>query len=147
MSVIDTNKVDAMGVSAQSGELCMLITDHLDWEDEYTHLRLLQDKINAYLAYLESGQWKNRYPGNYPNICIEINFLYDITPNCEKFLQTVQDQVGQYGVRIKAVIADGALRKELAEDKPEPSPATDKGAEEKTAPKKSKFRFPFFGKK
>ena len=133
MSVIDTNKVDAMGVSKQSGELCMLITDHLDWADEYTHLRLLQDKINAYLAYLESGEWKSRYPENYKNICIEINFLYDITPNCEKFLQTVQDQLGQYGVRIKAVISDDGVDKKA-----------DNTESEKP---KSKFRFPFFGKK
>lgn len=113
MSVTDMNKVDAMGVSPDGKELCMLITDHLDWKDEFIHLDILQDKINAYLAYLEAGEWKKRYPGSYEHIRIEVNFLYDITENCEKFLQAVQDQVGQYGIRIKAVIVDESVREQF----------------------------------
>lgn len=115
MSIADLDKVDAMGVSPDGKELCMLITDHLPWDDEYIHLDILQDKLNAYLAHLENGEWKNSYPGKYERITIEIHFLYEITPNCEKFLQAVQDQLGQYGIRIKAVIADEETRQKTME--------------------------------
>lgn len=133
MSVTDLDKVDAMGISPDGKEVCMMITDHLDWEDEPTHLIILQDKINAYLAYLEDGEWKNQFPGEFDHIRIEIAFVYDITENCQKFLQAVQDQLGQYGIRIQADVADDVLRREITE-KPK--------AQQKPRP-----RFPFFRKK
>lgn len=114
MSVTDMNKVDAMGISPDGSELCMLIADNLDWNEEYIHLDILQDKINAYISYLESGDWRKTYPQEFKHIRIEINFLYEITENCEKFLQAVQDQLGQYGIRIKAVIADEDIRKQFS---------------------------------
>ena len=36
---------------------------------------------------------------------IEIHFKYDITDNCQKFLQVVQDQLGRIGIKIKAQIS------------------------------------------
>lgn len=50
MSVVESNKIDAMGKSKEKKELSLLITDHLEWENEYEHLVILQDKINSYLV-------------------------------------------------------------------------------------------------
>ena len=36
---------------------------------------------------------------------IEIHFKYDITENCKKFLNTVQNQIGQYGIKIEAGVS------------------------------------------
>lgn len=36
---------------------------------------------------------------------IEIHFKYEISQNCEKFLNTVQSQVAQYGIKIEAHIS------------------------------------------
>jgi len=35
MSVIEPDKIDGMGKSKESNELLLLITDHLDWENEH----------------------------------------------------------------------------------------------------------------
>ncbi|WP_346426369.1 DUF6572 domain-containing protein [Bacillus cereus] len=32
-----------------------MIIDHLDWENTLQHLTLLQDKINAYVSFIENG--------------------------------------------------------------------------------------------
>ena len=32
------------------------MTDHLDWKDPQAHLLLIQEKLNAYIAFVESGQ-------------------------------------------------------------------------------------------
>ena len=37
---------------------------------------------------------------------IETHFKYSITENCEKFLNAVQDQVGQSGIKIEALIGE-----------------------------------------
>lgn len=70
---------------------------------EYEHLTLLQEKINAYISYLESKQYEELYPDIVINMAIiEIHFKYDITNKCEEFLNRVQNQIGQYGILIKA---------------------------------------------
>ena len=55
MSVVESGAVDGIGL-AENETMKMLITDHLDWQDEYKHLLILQEKINAYIGFCESGQ-------------------------------------------------------------------------------------------
>lgn len=56
MSVLNSDVLD--GVAHNNGELVMLISDHLDWSNEGEHLLALQDKINAYIAFWETMQYK-----------------------------------------------------------------------------------------
>lgn len=106
MSIADLDKVDAMGLSQDGKRLCLFIADLLNWEDEYVHLDILQDKINSYVSFLEGEQWKSSFSQDLEGATIQIDFLYEITPNCEKFLQAVQDQLGQYCIEIKVVVVD-----------------------------------------
>jgi hypothetical protein len=61
MSVEQTDKVDFIGVDDATGDVALGISDHLEWADE-DHLRILQDKINAYLRFVESGEILESYP-------------------------------------------------------------------------------------
>ena len=75
MSVVDKDIVDGIALS-ENKVIKLLLTDHLDWEEEYEHLLMLQDKINSYLAFCESGQYKEVYK-NCEAECVvfEIHFL------------------------------------------------------------------------
>ncbi|MFA0814300.1 MAG: DUF6572 domain-containing protein [Anaerofustis sp.] len=109
MTVLETNVIDKMGVKEEGDCLALLISDHLEWNNEYEHLKILQDKINAYIAFLEDKQFEETYPDNhFKYASIEIHFMYDITENCEKFLQVVQDQVGELGIKIVAEITNSS---------------------------------------
>lgn len=111
MAIDNPKTIDGMAIDRERNALVLLLTDHLAWEDpeapsELEHLELLQDKINAYISFLESGQFKESYPGeDFAMAAIQVHFKHNITENCEKFLNAVQDQVGQLGVKIEAVIA------------------------------------------
>lgn len=106
MSILETDKVDAIGIAEDGTAIALMLADHLDWSNEYEHLLLLQKKINAYLAYLEDKQYQETYPNhNFSHAVITIYFKHDIPQVCEKFLQVVQDQVGELGVEIQATIA------------------------------------------
>lgn len=61
MTVADTIAVDA--ILRDSAKIELVIIDHLQW-DEYgrVHMYLLQEKINKYLAYIESGEFVRSYP-------------------------------------------------------------------------------------
>ena len=110
MAIDDVQVIDGVGIDRERKAICLLLTDHLAWKgddslSEYDHLMLLQEKINAYISYLESKQYEEQYPSEvFDMAVIEIHFKYDITDNCEKFLNTVQSQVGQYGIKIEAHI-------------------------------------------
>ena len=59
----------------------------------------------TYLSYLETKQYEKNYPEtSFKMAIIEIHFKYKISQNCEKFLNTVQNQVAQYGIKIEAQI-------------------------------------------
>ena len=56
MSILETEKIDLVATRPESPVVKLVISDHLEWDDLYNHSRLLQAKINAYLAFVESGQ-------------------------------------------------------------------------------------------
>ncbi len=85
--------------------LILLITDHLDWAEEYEHLLQLQNKINAYIDFLESEQYKDTYPEiQFATYCIEIHFRYEITLNCIKFLDTINKQLSINNILIEVIV-------------------------------------------
>lgn len=63
MSIEQVNTVDFVSIDDATGEALLTIADHLPWNaDEETHLLLLQDKLNAYLRFIESGEIAKRFP-------------------------------------------------------------------------------------
>lgn len=56
MSITETNKIDIVAARPDSSIVRLVITDHLGWNDLEAHARLLQDKVNTYLEFVESGQ-------------------------------------------------------------------------------------------
>ena len=107
MAIDNTNVIDGVAINNENKAVCLLLTDHLQWNgnntlSEQDHLHLLQDKINAYISYLENRQYEEQYPEQeFIMAIIEIHFKYDITENCEKFLNAVQTQIGHYGIKIE----------------------------------------------
>ena len=100
MSIVDNKTVDGIALTDDNKGIILLIADHMDWRDEYQHLVMLQEKINVYITFLEQKQYENITYG-----IIEIHFLYSLTANAEKFLQSVQNQVAELGVKIQYCVS------------------------------------------
>lgn len=62
MSIEQTNVVDFVSIDPKTERVVLTISDHLPWDERGTHLKLLQDKLNSYLAFIESGELQERYP-------------------------------------------------------------------------------------
>ena len=58
MSILENSSIDGMGIDEDGQTLVFMISDHLDWENEGEHLLLLQDKLNAYLGYIEAKDFQ-----------------------------------------------------------------------------------------
>ena len=62
MSVEQVDKIDFIGIDKVTGQATLTISDHLDWTDIRGHLRKLQEKLNTYLRFCESGELYQTYP-------------------------------------------------------------------------------------
>lgn len=61
MSVEEHGTVDVLTV-ARDGEVLLTISDHLGWNAVGEHLFHLQEKINAYLSFVETGEIYTKCP-------------------------------------------------------------------------------------
>ena len=75
MAVDDANIVDIIS-DDRNGCVVLTISDHLDWSDPLFHLHTLQEKLNRYLAFVESGELLERRPeaaGRPVRICVALS--------------------------------------------------------------------------
>jgi hypothetical protein len=107
MSVEQEDVIDAIGID-QAGMVTLAISDHLDWSEENEHLVLLQNKINTYLRFLESGEILENYPQAKGKPCsIEIVGKHDLCEPAQAFLQQaklVLDDAG-FGLRFRKLVS------------------------------------------
>lgn len=62
MSVVKTDSIDAIGMEKEMQRVFLTIIDPLLWDDENVHLYTLQEKINTYLYFIESGELLKAFP-------------------------------------------------------------------------------------
>ena len=110
MSVCETNVIDIMAQSKENSmELKLVITDHLDWEEEQQHLLMLQEKINTYLGFIEAKEYMDTYRGlTFESFLIDIRFKYIFNDSCHHFLNIVASQfeLMDISIRLRAEISE-----------------------------------------
>ena len=65
MSVLDTDMIDYVYLDEDDLTPVLVVSDPLTWkppEDE-AHLEALREKLNAQIAFVETGQIRNVWPG------------------------------------------------------------------------------------
>ncbi|HZU29007.1 MAG TPA: DUF6572 domain-containing protein [Bryobacteraceae bacterium] len=62
MSIEQADVVDIISTDRATGHVVLTISDHLDWSDGTAHQLLLQNKLNRYVAFVESGEILETYP-------------------------------------------------------------------------------------
>lgn len=81
MSLDVTTVVDAVGFEESSGTLVLTIVDAWDWTDTSTHLLKLQEKLNAYFAFIDSGQVFEHPNARGARIRIDVIGKYPLHPD------------------------------------------------------------------
>lgn len=101
MGVETADTIDLIGVDNQTGRVVLTITDHLPWDSD-EHLAVLQDKLNAYLRFVESGELLQKYSdarGRKPEISIV--FKHPPTAVAKDFLGKVSRILDGAGVAFR----------------------------------------------
>ena len=79
MSIDQIDKIDFISTKSD-GNIELTISDHIDWIDENEHFIIIQDKLNSYLNFIESGQLLEEYP-NSKNKNIDIKIMMKFPPS------------------------------------------------------------------
>lgn len=97
MSVEQTHIIDMIGIDKRTNEVILTISDHLGWNND-DHLFLLQEKINTYLSFIESGEIIERYPdAEYKKVVISIKAKYEPDNDALLFLAEVKKIIENAG--------------------------------------------------
>ncbi len=97
MSIENVSVIDVVSID-KNGNAVLTIADHLEWDDENTHLLKLQNKINAYLESIDNQSLYDSYP-DAKGRKITINLVAKYWPNkdAETFLQRTADVLESAG--------------------------------------------------
>ena len=99
MTVEIESQIDFISMDENSGTVILTVSDHLEW-GENEHLNLLQEKINAYLRFIESGEIFESYPNaNNKKFKIEVKMKHTPDLEAQKFLFKCTDSVLSAGIQ------------------------------------------------
>ena len=102
MSIEQAGVVDAIGVDVATGEVVLTISDHLGWDDINNHLFLLQEKVNAYLRFVEAGELLDKYPkAKGLSVLIDAVCKYPPSPRAKPFYEKVASIVESAGMHFR----------------------------------------------
>jgi hypothetical protein len=77
----------------------LTISDHLPWTDAREHFEVLDQKVRAYVGFIESEQILRQYPdARESGACIELVCKYTPTPEAVGFLDAIRRAVEHRGI-------------------------------------------------
>jgi hypothetical protein len=113
MTVENTSIVDAVGTDVETGEVRLSIFDHLPWDT--AHLSLLQDKINLYLGFIESGEIYVAYPSAKGRpLVIDVFTKFRPNGDAEVFLKQAEAVTANYGASLRQSPSTGGYADDSA---------------------------------
>lgn len=104
MSVTDANVIDAIGTVAETGVVVLSVADHLEWGNQADeHLIALQNKLNTYLRFIESGEIYTSFPSaKGKEIAVRVYFKYEPDDSGRHFMAEAEDVLRGAGIGLQA---------------------------------------------
>jgi len=98
MSIDQAGVIDAIGIDDSTGQTVLTISDHLEWDKD--HLFLLQEKLNTYLSFVESGEIFQAYPNSKGReVLIKVICKYPPDQSVESYLKQIEKIVESAGIK------------------------------------------------
>jgi hypothetical protein len=107
VTIAETTKIDIVATRPDSNVVRLVIADHLEWNDLDTHARLLEEKINTYIAFVESGQLRrlegHRVPP-LPQIWITLAAQHEPPAQAKELLARMESFLESCGLRFEITL-------------------------------------------
>jgi hypothetical protein len=97
MSIEEANIIDFVGTKDDS--VTLAVSDHPSWIDERHHLAQLQDKLNRYLDFINSGELVDKFPETADHRpVVHVYFVHARTQTAQDFLAKTTASIEAEGV-------------------------------------------------
>jgi len=105
MSINQTRVVDIITTSLE-GSVVLTISDHLVWDASNNHLLILQEKLNAYLSFIESGELLETYPdARGRDVLISIQMKFAPVGDAIEFLNRTKTTLNNAGYGFRYIVS------------------------------------------
>jgi hypothetical protein len=106
--VFNPRVVDLISWDATREEVVLTMLEERPWESEPEQLRQLEDKFNAYLAYVSGGHMVQQYP-DYANkdVCFQLDCAESPRGDVQNMLRAMQNYASNEGVRLVVQVIQG----------------------------------------
>lgn len=103
MSVEDPNVIDFVAAKPATNRIELVISDHLEWseEQEESHIRSLQRKINRYMDFIRGGELEDRYEIDGKTVVIRIVAKHAPSARATEFINYARGFVVQAGAELE----------------------------------------------
>jgi hypothetical protein len=86
----------------KEGHVVLTISDHLDWENTEEHLRILREKINTYLRFVERDEIYKQFPeARGCQLDIQLVSHYPVPKEASSVLRQATNAAAALGVAFK----------------------------------------------
>ena len=106
MTIEEAGKVDIVALPRNRREVILLVADHLPWSDDeqgrLEHAFLLQEKLNDYLRYVESGDLYRDFPNaKGRKVVFLVGHKYEIPRDVNMVLSRMQEFLADVGIELR----------------------------------------------
>lgn len=112
MAVDDPDQIDLLVTDKEKTFVRLVIADHLDWEelDEGHHLELLQNKLNRYLDFVESGELIQTRPDLQAcPVIIQVAAKFPPNEEAAKFYRLAAPAVAEAGISLELEVGRSGI--------------------------------------
>lgn len=101
MTVENLHVVDFISIETDTGDIVLTIADHLPWDGDSAHLIALQEKLNVYLSFIESGELAASRPeATGRTVRIALMHREPLTAMATRFLDSAREVVREAGFEL-----------------------------------------------
>ncbi|MCK6450687.1 MAG: hypothetical protein L6R19_07485 [Alphaproteobacteria bacterium] len=111
MSIEHSDSVDFVSIDEETGRVLLTISDHLDWQqDEGAHLLMLQNKLNSYLRFIESGEMDRKLPqARGRRVTINLVAQFPLSKQASTFFQNAKSAIERAGFSLEFKLLGSGL--------------------------------------
>ncbi len=101
---MDTNTIDIVALDEANKKVNLIIMDDQNWDDARAHIDLIHEKILSYVAFVENGSLKKKYPA-VADLDLIIKVFFENPPSEEgqEFIDQVQLVLDDIGYHLEFV--------------------------------------------
>ena len=106
MTIEETEKVDIVALPEDRQEVILLVADHLPWPGDergkLEHVWMLQEKLNTYIQYVESGDLFLEFPNARDRrVVIVVGHKYQIPQDMEQLIKKMGALLADAGIDLR----------------------------------------------